>query len=66
MPNPSGLRHLDPLDRLFVGIVRQAIYDYRYVKCERQAAHVFLHSLGLIDQAGEVRATEDTALTFGV
>jgi len=44
----------------------RAIHDYRHVKGERRAARVFLHSLGLLDQGGEVRATEDTALTLMV
>ena len=30
--NDSNGRHRDPLGRPFVGIVRQAIYDYRHVK----------------------------------
>jgi hypothetical protein len=66
---------LDPVDRLFVAIVRQAISDYTagisYQKEKRSlhptavdyhAARVFLLDLGLLNDAGEVTRTEQCVL----
>ena len=57
---------LDPHDRVLAAVVRQAIADYhQHTRSEYEAAQSFLGQLGLLGDAGEVRATEDAALMLG-
>jgi hypothetical protein len=63
---------LDPHDRLFAAIVRQAIRDYQDGQTHRtplhcttediEAAACFLRDLGLLDTAGEVTVTDQSML----
>jgi hypothetical protein len=66
------LERLDPHDRLFAAIVRQAIRDYQDGQKQRTpqfgkredvtGARAFLFDLGLLDAAGEVTVTEQCLL----
>lgn len=63
---------LDPEDRLYAAIIRQAIADYQTGLSQRRpatpasysfmAARAFLLDLGLLDDAGDVAVTEWTAV----
>jgi hypothetical protein len=72
MSNRLSLDSLDPYDRVFAAVVRQAIQDYEAGQTQRkpllctaediQAAACFLRDLGLLDAAGEVTVTEQSAV----
>jgi hypothetical protein len=70
MRTPRPDSHLDPLDRLFIAIVRQAITDYQAGRRKRKplpeheysfdAARAFLEDLGLLTATGDVARTEQS------
>jgi hypothetical protein len=70
MAQKSSLDGLDPYDRVFAAVIRQAIQDYEAGQRQRkplhcttedtQAAAYFLHDLGLLNAAGEVTVTEQS------
>jgi hypothetical protein len=72
MSNRLSLDGLDPYDRIFAAVVRQAIQDYEAGQTQRkplhcttediEAAACFLHDLGLLNAAGEVTVTEQCLL----
>jgi hypothetical protein len=72
MAQKPSLDGLDPYDRVFAAVVRQAIMDYEAGQTHRtplyctaedvEAAACFLRDLGLLDAAGEVTVTERTAI----
>lgn len=54
MPHPSLDRDLEPYDRLFCAVIRQAIRDYTAHAEDYDEARAFLLDMGLIDAGGAV------------